>query len=116
VFTTSQFSSNMEVIETCWFCWFLWDGTGGQSALALRLLLAVFSSKISSSANRPFGEEVLPNKLTCDIWHVSFLQMLCDNQATEFYYHILCFGSSGQLGGCLKILVLNLFLAIVQLK
>uniref|UniRef100_A0A804LUJ2 TraB domain-containing protein n=2 Tax=Zea mays TaxID=4577 RepID=A0A804LUJ2_MAIZE len=30
---------------------------GGQSALALRLLLAVFSSKIASSANRPFGEE-----------------------------------------------------------
>ncbi|XP_062195330.1 uncharacterized protein LOC133898672 [Phragmites australis] len=30
---------------------------GGQSALALRLLLAVFSSKISSEANRPFGEE-----------------------------------------------------------
>ncbi|CAD6245757.1 unnamed protein product [Miscanthus lutarioriparius] len=30
---------------------------GGQSALALRLLLAVFSSKISSNANRPFGEE-----------------------------------------------------------
>ncbi|KAH7668433.1 TraB/PrgY/GumN family protein [Dioscorea alata] len=30
---------------------------GGQSALALRLLLAVFSSKISSSANRPFGDE-----------------------------------------------------------
>ncbi|KAG0524237.1 hypothetical protein BDA96_07G193300 [Sorghum bicolor] len=30
---------------------------GGQSAFALRLLLAVFSSKISSSANRPFGEE-----------------------------------------------------------
>ncbi|KAL6900993.1 hypothetical protein ACP4OV_005669 [Aristida adscensionis] len=29
----------------------------GQSALALRLLLAVFSSKISSGANRPFGEE-----------------------------------------------------------
>lgn len=31
---------------------------GGQTALALRLLLAVFSSKISSGANRPFGEEV----------------------------------------------------------
>lgn len=30
---------------------------GGQSALALRLLLAVFSSKISASANRPFGDE-----------------------------------------------------------
>ncbi|XP_039134551.1 traB domain-containing protein isoform X2 [Dioscorea cayenensis subsp. rotundata] len=30
---------------------------GGQSALALRLLLAVFSSKISSTANRPFGDE-----------------------------------------------------------
>ncbi|XP_039855634.1 traB domain-containing protein-like isoform X4 [Panicum virgatum] len=30
---------------------------GGQSALALRLLLAVLSSKISSGANRPFGEE-----------------------------------------------------------
>uniref|UniRef100_A0A0E0LXL7 TraB domain-containing protein n=1 Tax=Oryza punctata TaxID=4537 RepID=A0A0E0LXL7_ORYPU len=30
---------------------------GGQTALALRLLLAVFSSKISSGANRPFGEE-----------------------------------------------------------
>ncbi|PUZ52533.1 hypothetical protein GQ55_6G278100 [Panicum hallii var. hallii] len=30
---------------------------GGQSALALRLLLAVFSSKVSSGANRPFGEE-----------------------------------------------------------
>ncbi|CAM0911750.1 unnamed protein product [Alopecurus aequalis] len=30
---------------------------GGQSALALRLLLAVLSSRISSGANRPFGEE-----------------------------------------------------------
>ncbi|KAG1359185.1 traB domain-containing protein [Cocos nucifera] len=30
---------------------------GGQSALALRLLLAVFSSKISSGANRTFGDE-----------------------------------------------------------
>ncbi|PIA49657.1 hypothetical protein AQUCO_01300432v1 [Aquilegia coerulea] len=30
---------------------------GGQTALALRLLLAVFSSKISSDANRPFGDE-----------------------------------------------------------
>lgn len=32
--------------------------TGGQTALALRLLLAVFSSKISSDVNRPFGDEV----------------------------------------------------------
>jgi len=31
---------------------------GGQTALALRLLLAVFSSKISSDIGRPFGEEV----------------------------------------------------------
>lgn len=31
---------------------------GGQTALALRLLLAVFSSKISSDVNRPFGDEV----------------------------------------------------------
>ncbi|KAJ8626450.1 hypothetical protein MRB53_019757 [Persea americana] len=30
---------------------------GGQTALALRLLLAVFSSKISSDSNRPFGDE-----------------------------------------------------------
>ncbi|XP_038876484.1 traB domain-containing protein isoform X1 [Benincasa hispida] len=30
---------------------------GGQTALALRLLLAVFSSKISSDVNRPFGDE-----------------------------------------------------------
>ncbi|GFZ15279.1 TraB family protein [Actinidia rufa] len=30
---------------------------GGQTALALRLLLAVFSSKISSDLNRPFGDE-----------------------------------------------------------
>ncbi|XP_023542003.1 traB domain-containing protein isoform X1 [Cucurbita pepo subsp. pepo] len=30
---------------------------GGQTALALRLLLAVFSSKISSDVNRPFGSE-----------------------------------------------------------
>ncbi|KMZ71504.1 TraB family protein [Zostera marina] len=30
---------------------------GGQSALALRLLLAAFSSKISSGSNRPFGDE-----------------------------------------------------------
>ncbi|CAN1755094.1 Serine/arginine-rich splicing factor RS40 [Linum perenne] len=30
---------------------------GGQTALALRLLLAMFSSKISSDANRPFGNE-----------------------------------------------------------
>uniref|UniRef100_A0A1J3CV20 TraB domain-containing protein n=1 Tax=Noccaea caerulescens TaxID=107243 RepID=A0A1J3CV20_NOCCA len=30
---------------------------GGQSALALRLLLAVFSSKLSSVADRPFGDE-----------------------------------------------------------
>ncbi|KAK1262402.1 hypothetical protein QJS04_geneDACA000968 [Acorus gramineus] len=29
----------------------------GQSALALRLLLAVFSSKLSTDANRPFGDE-----------------------------------------------------------
>lgn len=32
---------------------------GGQTALALRLLLAVFSSKISSDINRPFGDEVV---------------------------------------------------------
>ncbi|XP_028756337.1 traB domain-containing protein isoform X2 [Neltuma alba] len=30
---------------------------GGQTALALRLLLAAFSSKISSDVNRPFGDE-----------------------------------------------------------
>ncbi|XP_045833223.1 traB domain-containing protein isoform X2 [Trifolium pratense] len=30
---------------------------GGQTALALRLLLAAFSSKISSDTNRPFGDE-----------------------------------------------------------
>ncbi|KAG5409438.1 hypothetical protein IGI04_005757 [Brassica rapa subsp. trilocularis] len=30
---------------------------GGQTALALRLLLAVFSSKLSSVADRPFGDE-----------------------------------------------------------
>lgn len=30
---------------------------GGQTALALRLLLATFSSKISSDINRPFGDE-----------------------------------------------------------
>ncbi|XP_024166894.1 traB domain-containing protein isoform X1 [Rosa chinensis] len=30
---------------------------GGQAALALRVLLAVFSSKISSDTNRPFGDE-----------------------------------------------------------
>ncbi|KAK6936401.1 TraB/PrgY/GumN family [Dillenia turbinata] len=30
---------------------------GGQMALALRLLLAAFSSKISSDVNRPFGDE-----------------------------------------------------------
>ncbi|XP_047323571.1 traB domain-containing protein isoform X3 [Impatiens glandulifera] len=30
---------------------------GGQTALALRLLLATFSSKISSDVNRPFGDE-----------------------------------------------------------
>ncbi|KAL5727723.1 hypothetical protein ACHQM5_000883 [Ranunculus cassubicifolius] len=30
---------------------------GGQTALALRLLLAIFSSKISADANRPFGDE-----------------------------------------------------------
>ncbi|KAL3342027.1 hypothetical protein AABB24_026177 [Solanum stoloniferum] len=30
---------------------------GGQTALALRVLLALFSSKMSSSANRPFGDE-----------------------------------------------------------
>ncbi|XP_042480106.1 traB domain-containing protein isoform X1 [Macadamia integrifolia] len=30
---------------------------GGQTALALRLLLAFFSSKVSSDANRPFGDE-----------------------------------------------------------
>jgi len=32
---------------------------GGQTALALRLLLALFSSKISSDVNRPFGDEVV---------------------------------------------------------
>ncbi|KAM5557258.1 hypothetical protein ABKV19_024580 [Rosa sericea] len=31
---------------------------GGQTALALRVLLAVFSSKISSDTNRPFGDEL----------------------------------------------------------
>ncbi|PSR93403.1 Protein-methionine sulfoxide oxidase [Actinidia chinensis var. chinensis] len=31
---------------------------GGQTALALHLLLAVFSSKISSDLNRPFGDEL----------------------------------------------------------
>ncbi|THG20420.1 hypothetical protein TEA_009279 [Camellia sinensis var. sinensis] len=30
---------------------------GGQTALALRLLLAAFSSKLSSDMNRPFGDE-----------------------------------------------------------
>ncbi|GMI83706.1 hypothetical protein like AT5G52030 [Hibiscus trionum] len=30
---------------------------GGQTALALRLLLALFSSKLSSGLNRPFGDE-----------------------------------------------------------
>ncbi|KAK4350811.1 hypothetical protein RND71_030124 [Anisodus tanguticus] len=30
---------------------------GGQTALALRVLLALFSSKMSSSVNRPFGDE-----------------------------------------------------------
>ncbi|WCJ36588.1 TraB family protein [Euphorbia peplus] len=30
---------------------------GGQTALALRFLLALFSSKLSSDANRPFGDE-----------------------------------------------------------
>ncbi|KAG9159711.1 hypothetical protein Leryth_017405 [Lithospermum erythrorhizon] len=30
---------------------------GGQTALALRLLLALFSSKVSSDASRPFGDE-----------------------------------------------------------
>ncbi|XP_021765183.1 traB domain-containing protein isoform X2 [Chenopodium quinoa] len=30
---------------------------GGQTALALRLLLAIFSSKISSDVDRPFGDE-----------------------------------------------------------
>ena len=39
------------------------DAAGGQSDLALRLLLAVFSSKISSGANRPFGEEVIPQAI-----------------------------------------------------
>lgn len=33
--------------------------SGGQTALALRLLLAAFSSKISSDVNRPFGDEVI---------------------------------------------------------
>ncbi|XP_027161438.1 traB domain-containing protein isoform X1 [Coffea eugenioides] len=32
-------------------------GLGGQTALALRLLLAAFSSKLSSEINRPFGDE-----------------------------------------------------------
>jgi hypothetical protein len=35
---------------------------GGQTALALRLLLAVFSSKLSSDINRPFGDEVVEFK------------------------------------------------------
>lgn len=33
--------------------------SGGQTALALRLLLAAFSSKVSSDVNRPFGDEVI---------------------------------------------------------
>lgn len=41
--------------------------SGGQTALALRLLLAGFSSKISSDINRPFGDEV--TKLT-DIFNL----------------------------------------------
>ncbi|XP_027110394.1 uncharacterized protein [Coffea arabica] len=32
-------------------------GLGGQTALALRLVLAAFSSKLSSEINRPFGDE-----------------------------------------------------------
>lgn len=31
---------------------------GGQTALALRLLLATLSSKVSADINRPFGDEV----------------------------------------------------------
>jgi hypothetical protein len=42
---------------------------------------------------------VLSNKLTC-----IFLHMLCDYISTEFYYHILYFGSSQQLGEFLNIL------------
>lgn len=41
------------------FCVLLMLMTGGQTALALRLLLALFSSKISSDVNRPFGDEVV---------------------------------------------------------
>ncbi|XVF09789.1 hypothetical protein REPUB_Repub07fG0126800 [Reevesia pubescens] len=37
---------------------------GVQTALALRLLLALFSSKISSDVNRPFGDEVVNPKFT----------------------------------------------------
>lgn len=32
---------------------------GGQTALALRLLLAVLSSKVSTDVKRPFGDEVI---------------------------------------------------------
>ncbi|GKV05033.1 hypothetical protein SLEP1_g17086 [Rubroshorea leprosula] len=48
---------------------------GGQSALALRLLLAVFSSKISSDVNRPFGDEVVYSNIlkshnTCSVYKI----------------------------------------------
>ncbi|KAK4363380.1 hypothetical protein RND71_018621 [Anisodus tanguticus] len=39
---------------------------GGQTALALRVLLALFSSKMSSSANRPFGDEFRAARKTAE--------------------------------------------------
>lgn len=52
--------------------------TGGQAALALRLFLALFSSKISSDVNRPFGDEVMEWKLAFKgtIWLLNWSQFV----------------------------------------
>ncbi|XAR66201.1 hypothetical protein NMG60_11012328 [Bertholletia excelsa] len=39
---------------------------GGQTALALRVLLAIFSSKISSNMDRPFGDEFRAARITSE--------------------------------------------------
>lgn len=79
---------------------------GGQSALALRLLLAVFSSKISAAANHPFGDEVK---------HIYLNLLLCKQELPHsFTYDNTC--SFVLLGELLRRLGLKLSWEIVQLK
>jgi len=60
---------------------------GGQTALALRLLLAVFSSKLSSDINRPFGDEVVEFKkqhINLFVYGINSLQFCSRKVSEEF--------------------------------